>query len=888
MKQLYILDGANFIFRSYFAIKNMTNKKGVSTNALFGFIRSIQKLRKDFNPDHLICVFDGPDNKKSRTDQYEAYKAHRKSMPDDLFPQLDLAELYCKYAGIPQIEVSGVEADDTIGSIALWAAENGFQVFICSGDKDLCQLVRENIYVLNTFKENLLIDASEVMKIYGVRPDQIVDYLAICGDASDNIPGIKSFGPKTAIELLSKFGSLASILERPELLENKKKEERLKEERENALLSQKLATIQIDVPFPKEEEFFTLKAPDKAKLKELYEEMDFKTLLKELEGPALEEQVATEPRNYHLIDNEKSLEELLAKLSKHAELVIDTETTSIEPMRAKIVGIGLTGKEGEGAYIPFNGTLSEEVIVSHLTPFLSDPKRSFIGHNIKYDMHVLANHGLKLGKVGFDTMIASYLLNSNEHRHNLDLLVEEHFAFKKIPIDSLLEGKKSGITMDTVPLEKVMEYCCEDVDYTMRLKNLFEKGLKEKKLWKLFTEVEMLLLPVLYKMERHGMYVDLPFLQSLSVEFTAKIDLLRREICALAGKEFNLNSPKQLSQILFEDLKIKKGGKKTESGYSTNASVLASLIDEHPIIPLILNYRTLEKLRSTYIDALPECIHPKTHRIHTSFTQSGTATGRLASNNPNLQNIPIKTREGKRIREAFCPEKTNWSYISADYSQIELRILAHFSEDPTLVRAFENEEDIHKATASEIFSIPLAEVTNEMRSKAKAVNFGVLYGQQAFGLSQGLGIDIKDASRFIEAYFKKHPRIKEYVEHCKKIATLEGKATSLLGRERLIPELKDPNSFARAQGLRYAVNSPIQGTQADIVKLAMIELDKKFYQAKYQGFMILQIHDELLFESPDEEIASSKEVITKVMENIVKLKVPLRVDISVGKNWGEC
>lgn len=896
MKQLFILDGANYIFRSYFAIRNMTNKKGASTNALFGFIRSIQKLRKDFNPTHLICVFDGPENKKSRTEHYEAYKAHRKEMPSDLFPQLDLARNYCQYAGIPHIEVPGVEADDTMGSIAVWAAANGYQVFICSGDKDLCQLVNPQIRVLNTFKENLIVDEAEVMKIYGVRADQIVDYLAICGDTSDNIPGIKGFGPKTASELLGKFGTLNEILAHPERLENKKREEKVLEEKANALLSQKLATIQTNVPFPKEDAFFLLKSPDQSKLRELYEEMDFKSLLKELETATPLPQSThipqstpkTNSRNYQLIDDEESLKKLLQSLSGQKEIVIDTETTSVEPMKAKLVGIGLTAEEDTGWYIPLNGKLGKETVCRLMGPFLQDPNHKFIGHNIKYDMHVLANHGLPISRVSFDTMIASYLLNSNEQRHNLDLLVEERFQFQKIPITALLGEKKSAITMDAVAIEKVMEYCCEDVDYTLRLKRLFETELKERNLWKLFTEIEMPLLPVLFKMEQKGMYVDVAFLKALSLEFSAKINELKSKIFSHSQKEFNLNSPKQLSAVLFEDLQIRKVGKKTESGYSTNAGVLLSLIDEHQIIPLILEYRTLEKLRSTYVDSLPEEVNPKTHRIHCTFNQSGTATGRLSSNNPNLQNIPIRTSEGKRIREAFRPQKENWSYISADYSQIELRILAHLSEDPTLVRAFENDEDIHKATASEIFSVPLAEVTSEMRSRAKAVNFGVIYGQQAFGLSQGLGIDIKEASDFIQAYFKRHPRIRDFIEHCKAVATKEGKSTTYFGRERLIPELKGSNAFIKAQGLRLAVNTPIQGTQSDIVKLAMIELDKKYLKEQWNGFMVLQIHDELIFESPEEEIGPASIAIAKIMETVVKLKVPLKVDISVGKNWGEC
>jgi len=892
MKKLYILDGSNYLFRSYFAIRNMTNKKGVSTNALFGFIRSIQKLRKDFQPNHLICVFDGPDNKKSRTDQYKEYKAHRSKMPDDLFPQLEFAKTFCESAGIPHYEVPYVEADDTIGSIAKWAGEKDVKVFLCSSDKDLGQLVNDNVSILNTFKNNLIIDQPHFKKIYGIRPDQMIDYLAICGDVSDNIPGIKSFGPKTAVDLLNKFDSLNNILSHPEKLENKKREEKIKEEKHNALISQKLATIQLDVQFPKEENFFQLKEPNREKLVQLFEEMNFNTFLKELGAePKLDKIESTAQKtktDYQLVDSEKSLKDLLTKLSEKKEICIDTETTSLNTMTAKLVGIGLTDKPGRGWYIPLNGALDEKTVVKHLAPFLKNPNHKFIGHNIKYDMHVLENHGLTISSLSFDTMIASYLLNSNAPRHNLDLLVNDRLNFKKTPIATLLGEKKSKKTMADIPLEQITDYCCEDVDYTLQLKNLFESELKEKQLWKLFTEIEMPILPILFKMERNGIYVDVDFLQTLSNDFNTKIDHLKKEIFILAKKEFNLNSPKQLSAILFENLQIKKAGKKTESGFSTSANVLNKLIEEHPIIPLILKYRTLEKLRSTYVDSLPNQVNEKTKRIHCSFNQSVTATGRLSSTDPNLQNIPVKSKDGKKIREAFCPQKKNWSYIAADYSQIELRILAHFSEDPTLLNAFANDEDIHKATAAEIFSIPLQKVTDEMRSRAKAVNFGVLYGQQAFGLSQGLSINIKEASSFISAYFKKHPRVKEFIKYCKEIATKDGKATSLLGRERLLPELKSKNAFAKAQGLRYAVNTPIQGTQSDIIKLAMIDLDNKFLKEDWEGFLVLQIHDELIFECPDTEISTCRKAITQVMENVIKLKTPLKVDISVGKNWGEC
>lgn len=881
-KKLFVVDAVNYIARSYFAIKGMTNHKGESTNALYGFIRSLEKLRKDFQPEHLVCVFDGPDNKKSRLGIYPDYKGHRAGMPEDLFPQIAYTKEYCDAAGIAIVEVPGVEADDVMGSIAVWAAREGAEVYLCSSDKDLCQLVGDNIRILNQYKDNLIIDETKVQEIYGVRPDQIIDYLAIMGDASDNIPGIKGFGPKTAQELLQKFGNLKTILLHPEKVENKKREEKLIAERKNAEISQLLATIQLDVEFPQDDSFFLIQQPNRELLTALYNEMNFNTLLKEL-GAAPQK---TEKGSYQIIDDEKSLQELLDRLSKSKEIVIDTETDILSPMEARIIGIGLTVEAGIGYYIPLNGKLGEKEVCRLVAPFLQN--NSFIGHNIKYDMHVLANHGLALGRITFDTMIASYLLNSNSNRHNLDILALEKFGFIKTPIDTLLGAKKKGSMIDA-PIDAVANYCGEDVDYTLRLKNFFEKELKKKeKLEKLFYEVEMPLLTVLYQMERHGMYVDVAYLRTLSQEFRRKLEHLEQEIYRLAKMEFNINSPKQLAEVLYTHLGLKKSGRQKQTAFATGKEVLETLQEEHPVIPLILEYRVLAKLLSTYVDALPLEVNQKTGRIHCTFNQSVTATGRLSATNPNLQNIPIRSKEGKKIREAFKPQKPGWSYICADYSQIELRILAHFSEEPVLIKAFKNNEDIHRTSAAEVFGVSLEDVTDEMRSSAKAVNFGLIYGQQAFGLSQGLKIDIHDAAHFIEMYFKKYPRVKEFIESSKRQAMKEGLAKSLLERERLLPDINSKNGIARAQAMRFAVNAPIQGTQSDIIKLAMIKINKEFLKREWKGFMTTQIHDELVFESPDNEVDECKKVISSIMEGVVELRVPLKVDISVGKNWGEC
>ncbi len=874
--KLYVIDVSNYLFRSYYAIHKMSNHKGVPTNALFGFIRSVQKLVKEFEPTHLVCVFDGPDNKKSRKEVYADYKAHRTGMPEDLIPQLELTRRYCELARIPYLQIDGVEADDTMGSIAKWGEIENLSTYLCSSDKDLCQLVNDQVFVFNQFKENLVIDRKGVEELYGIQPEQMIDFLAIMGDASDNIPGVSGCGPKTASDLLKKFHSLSAILAQPERLENKRLIEKFASEKENALISQKLATIQIDVDIPKELSFYKLQPPNEEELQAFYQEMEFHTLAKAI-APASAAPQKKHP--YILIEDEASLKKAIQELSSKKELCVDTETTSVEPMRAKIVGVGI-GYPGKIFYIPANPNA-----LSLLKPLLENPNIAFIGHNIKYDMHTLLNHGITLKNIGFDTMVASYLLNAHSNRHNLDSLTLEKFGHTKIPIEHLI-GKKGQISMMDVPVLLVCDYCGEDVDYTLRLKEAFEKELHERSLWKLFTEIEMPLLPILFRMERHGIFVDVSDLAKLSKEFHTELDILVKKIFAVSEGEFNINSPKQLSHVLFEKLKIPPG-KKTQSGFSTNAEVLEALSGKHPIIDLILEYRTLEKLRSTYIDALPEQINPETNRIHSSFNQSVTATGRLSSTNPNLQNIPIRKSEGKKIRAAF-KSPPGWSFISADYSQIELRLLAHFCEDPHLIAAFKNNEDIHRSCAAMVFGIPIQEVTDEMRSKAKAVNFGLIYGQQAYGLSKQLGISVGEAASFIDIYFKKYPTVKNFLEQCKEKARVEGRATTLFGRERLLPEINSKNGMLRSQAERLAVNAPVQGTQADIIKLAMIQIDKKFLDLKLKGFMVLQIHDELIFECPDNDLTSSSSIILEIMENVIPLKVPLRVDISFGKNWGEC
>ncbi len=884
MKQLFIIDAVNFLFRAYYGIGPMTNPKGESTNALFGFIRSVYKIIADFSPDFLVSVFDGPDNKKSRTDLYEHYKSHRKGMPEDLFPQLEQSIQWCALAGIPNLSIPGVEADDVIGSIAVWAANEGIKVRICSSDKDLCQLVNSHIHLINPSKDNLEVDREKVIELFGVTPEQMVDYLAIVGDASDNIPGLEGFGPKTASSLLKEFGDLDTILANPDKVPGEKKQKVLREGKEVAHLSRKLATIDLNIGFPKEEVFFHLKCPEMDLLKQFYDEMHFLSLLKELDGKTGVQGKKAEKHNYHLVQTAQELEMVCAALKEAGDFCLDVETTDIRPMQADLVGIGAGIKPETAWYIPLNGPIGKEIVLEKIGELLEDS--SIYGHNIKYDLHALLNAGLPEPRISFDTILASYLLTPQNQRHGLDQLTLEKFHIVKTPIEDLIGKGKNQKSMADVPLEQIADYCCQDVDYTIRLRAPFEEDLKKLELEPVLKTIELPLIPVLTRMERRGIYADPEKLKEMSHDLASELQSLEKKIYHLAGERFNINSPKQLSKILFEKMGIAPP-KKTATGFSTSADVLEELQDKVPLAQELLLYRSLEKLRSTYVDSLPHEIHPVTGRIHTTFNQSVAATGRLSCQDPNLQNIPVRSKEGKKVRAAFRPQQRGWSFLSADYSQIELRLLAHLSEDPILVKAFNEGEDIHAFTASLVFDVPLKQVTEEMRQRAKAVNFGVLYGQQAFGLSQGMGMAYKDAVRFIDTYFQRYKRVKEFLEFCKESARKSGRVVTMTGRQRPIPEILSKNGAIRAASERLAINTPLQGTAADLIKIAMIEIDAALLK-NHLGYMLLQIHDELLFESPDDHVHALSKDVKHRMENVMKLKVPLEVHISIGKNWGEC
>ena len=882
MESIYIIDAVNFLFRSYYAIGPMVNDKGESTSALFGFVRSIEKLIRDFSPTHLVCVFDGPENKRSRRAVYAEYKMHRKGAPEDLFPQFEWADEWCELRGIPTLCIEGVEADDAMGSVAKVAAKQGAKVFLCTSDKDLMQLVDEKTKILQVHKENLIIDSKGVKELFGVRPDQMIDYLAMVGDTSDNIPGLEGFGPKTVSTLLEEFDTLDAILTQPEKVKGAKKQETLKTHRDDALMSRTLATIDTEVAVPQTLSAYELKTKDEEGLSTFYRHMQFLSLLKESEKEKKEEE-----KEYHLVDDEEDLKKLFKHLNEQKEICVDVETDKLDPISADLVGIGLGFKPNEAWYIPTNGNLGKEKVISALRLFFETTKCKIFGHNIKYDLHIFENLSLHTPPICFDTLLASYLLNPQNRQHNLDRLALEKFGKVKTPIEELIGKGKNEISMTEVPIEKVASYCASDVDYTVQLKSLFEKELKKEELSNVFTEIELPLLSILEKMEKTGIYLDIAPLKTLSKIVSQKIEALQEKIFSQAETTFNLNSPKQLSEVLFEKLKIPFPAKK-KSQFSTGAEILEELAEDFPIASFILEYRGFEKLRSTYIDALPESIPSKTGRIHCTFSQSVTATGRLSSQDPNLQNIPVRSQEGLAIRACFKPQNPNWSYIGGDYSQVELRLLAHFSEDPELLKAFHSGQDVHAHTASLIYQVPVSEITPLMRMNAKTVNFGILYGQGPFGLSKQLHISQKDAAHFIETYFQRYPKIKEFLDTCKASARETGYAITLAGRKRPIPELSNPNPTIRAAAERLAINTPLQGTAADMIKLAMIAVDKEIQKQNLQGKMILQIHDELLFEVPDSEVPIFQQLIKEKMEHVFLLKVPLTVEIAVGKNWAEC
>lgn len=907
----------------------MATKDGQMVNAVYGFTSVLIKAIRDLKPDYVALTLDkkGP---TFRHEEYKEYKATRVKAPDELYSQIPLVKEVAKVFNIKIFEKAGFEADDLIGTIAAHI-DHDLEKIIVTGDMDTLQLVDDHtkVYTMSRgLSESVTYDGQAVEERYGLKPGQMVDYKGLRGDPSDNIPGVKGVGEKTATELLKEFETLDELYKAID--SNSKKLEKikprilelLKQYREDAFLSKRLATIKRDVPIDFDLEKVKFGEFDKAELVKLFSELEFKSLLPRVQelGSSVEraggreeekrEQIDKFERNkklfkYELIDNDKDFEKFLAKLKKQKEFVIDTETTSLDPLTNGLLGISFSWKEGEACYINvknqkskvksnvdlFNYNKQEEDVLERrdwlekLSPILEDEKIKKYGHNTKFDLRVLENKGLKVNGIVFDTMIASYLLNPGSRQHNLDAITFTELGFEKISKEDLLGKGREKIDFGEVALEKMYIYSCEDADFTFRLVNKLEKELKANKLEKLFEEIEIPLVYALGQMEDTGILLDNKFLDELRKNVDKKIKKLEAKIKELAGMDFNVNSTQQLREVLFEKLEIPTNlVSKTKTGLSTAADELEKLKDMHPIIPLIQEYRELNKLSTTYINALPELVNKKTGRLHTCYNQTVTATGRLSSTEPNLQNIPIRTELGREIRKAFAADK-GYKLVSLDYSQIELRLAAHMSGDERMIEAFQKEEDIHTATAAAINNLELDQVTPELRREAKAVNFGILYGQGSHGLAQAADISYGRAKEFIEEYFKVYKDVKKYVDESIEGAREKGYAETLFGRRRYLPEINSSVVMVRKGAERMAINTPLQGTAADMIKVAMIRVAREIDWSSVK--MLLQVHDELLFEIKEEEVAKATKRIKEIMENVIKLKVSIIVDAKVGDNWGE-
>ncbi|MDP2929347.1 MAG: DNA polymerase I [Candidatus Omnitrophota bacterium] len=885
-KRLFLIDGNSFCYRAFYAIRSLSNSKGQPTNAVYGFNSMLSKIMEDEKPDMLAVAFDlkGP---TFRHKKFEEYKIHRKPMPDDLVSQMTYIKQLVQAYNIPIYEVQGYEADDLLATLAKRAESKDIETFIVTGDKDALQLVNSHIRVYSTHKEGLIYDEDKVKEAYGVGPDRITDIMALMGDASDNIPGVKGIGEKSAVELIGEFGSLEELYKNIDKVKSEAKKNMLKINEKSAFLSKELATVDIDVPVDIDFKELELKEPDNQRLLELFKELEFKSLIKDLTPKEKLES------DYILVSDEKAFKALLDGLRNSKEFVFDTETTSEDPVLAKLAGISFSWKEGIAYYVGVyegareDNKLNIELALGSLKDIFEDEEIKKTGQNVKYDYIILANYGIRVKGIIFDTMVASYLLNPSKLNHGLDDISFEYLNHKMTTSIQELIGKgKSAITMDKVDVRKVSDYSCEDSDVTFRLKRILEKEISQKGLDELLYNVEMPLVEVLARMEMNGVSIDKEYLADLSKEMSGKLDKLTGKIYELAGEEFNINSPKQLAVILFEKMKLPIV-RRTKTGISTDEEVLTKLALNHPLPEKLLEYRELSKLKSTYVDSLPGLINPATDRVHTSFNQTVTATGRLSSSGPNLQNIPIRTEEGKKIRKAFIPSNKNNLLMSADYSQIELRILGHLSEDKNLVKAFKEGLDIHAYTASLVFGVKEGEVTSQMRGMAKTVNFGILYGMSPYGLSQSLKIDVNKAKDFIDAYFERYPEVRFYLEGLIEEARQKGYALTLLGRRRYIPEINSPDMRMRQFAERTAINTPIQGTAADIIKVAMIAIQEKLSKDASASKMIMQVHDELVFDVPKDELKKVYRIVKDGMENVIKLKVPIEAHIEAGVNWLE-
>ena len=925
-KKLFLLDAYALIFRAYYAfIKNpRITSKGLNTSAIFGFLLALEEVLQKQKPTHIAVVFDTP-TPTFRHEMYQEYKAHRDETPEDIKKAVPYIKKLIEAYKIPVIDYPGYEADDVIGTLARKASERGFTTYMMTPDKDYAQLVSDNVFMLKPSRsgnESILWGVDDIKKEFSVkRPEQVIDILALMGDAADNIPGAPGVGPKTAMKLISEYGSIEELFKNTDKLKGKLKEI-IENNREQIEMSKKLATIEQNVPVELNETALELEVPDPAKLKVLFDELEFKTvatrILSEidksekpraqqqspapqkdsLQGSLFEDEavapvtektsIESVEHTYIQLKNNSDIEEFVKKVNALKEFCFDSETTSINPLDAELVALTFSWEKGTGYLIHFPESQKEtRVMLEIVRSVFENPVTLKIGQNMKFDIQVLANYGIEVKGPLFDTMIAHYLLEP-DMRHNMNLLSEAYLGYSPVHIESLIGEKgNSQKNMRTVPIDKLIEYAVEDADVTYQLKKVFEPRIESERLSDLAQDIEMPLISVLATMERNGVILNLEDLKAITINLREDILSLEKEIYALAGTEFNISSPKQLGDILFIRLKLDEKARVTKTKqFITNEEILQRLTGKHPIVEKVLEYRGLKKLLSTYVEALPLLVDKKTGRIHTSFNQAVAATGRLSSNNPNLQNIPVKDARGREIRKAFVPAKGH-IFLSADYSQIELRLMAHLSKDKSMISDFLSGNDIHAATAAKIFGVEINDVTREMRSKAKTANFGIIYGISSFGLSERLTIGRKEAKELIDGYFNSYPGVKVYMDESINKARDVGYVTTMFGRRRYLRDIHSRNQVVRGNAERNAINAPIQGSAADIIKIAMVRINDRMKSEKLLSKMILQVHDELIFEVEMSELERLREMVLFEMSNAVKLNIPLKVDWGTGNNWFE-
>jgi DNA polymerase-1 len=893
-KCLFLIDGSALAYRSYFAFQRnpLVNSKGEETSLAFGFASTIIRLVSKEGPTHLAVIFDSKEP-TFRHKMFDEYKAKRKAMPEEMVEQLPRLDEMLDKMKVVTLRQPGFEADDIIASIATDAPEKGWEVVIVSGDKDLFQLVNDKVKLFNlrkTSEAGEWFDREAVKQKMGVYPEKILDLLALTGDSSDNIPGVAGVGPKTALQLLEEFGSFDNILENADKIKREKLRESVQNNEEIARLSYKLVMLDTGIKCPVKYEEMSLPDLASPELHKLFLDLEFNMLIRELSTPTAET-AEKESVDYRTIDNEKDLKELVKRLRKSREFAFDTETDGLDPISCGLVGISISKKEGEGFYIPVGhdeGTnLDVEICHKLLNPVLADPEIKKVAMNFKFDFHVMTRAGYEISEFDHDPMLASYVLDPTSRQHGLSALALKHFNYTMQPITDLIGTGKKQKTFNTVPIDKATFYSAEDADFTLRLSHKLEPMVKEMGASRLLHEIELPLSRVLAVMERNGVKIDVKLLEKMSGEMAGELEDIVHDIYTLAGHEFNINSPSQLGDILFKELELKPVRKTAKtSAYSTDVNVLTELAKKHDLPKRVLDYRHLQKLKSTYVDTLPALVNSETGRVHTSYNQAVAATGRLSSTDPNLQNIPIRTEVGSHIRKAFIPADKGHTLLAADYSQIELRILAHFSKDETLSESFIEGEDVHARTASEVYGVDLKDVTPDMRRVAKTANFAVIYGVSAYGLSQQSDMTVGESREFIKLYNARYPKIKEFTDGVIARAREEMYVTTLLGRRRNLPEINSKNHNVRQFAERTAVNTVIQGTAADMIKIAMIQIQKKLDTRESK--MIMQVHDELVFDVKKTELSDIKQLVKEKMESCLKLNVPVVVDVGVGDNWLDC